>query len=638
MLNVMRDNLRHLKPILWVVAISLVAYLGAYFSCGQEPGGADAPWAARVDGTPISRNAFLSTARQRDQSYRELFGAQYEQFKPQLQIGRQSIEFLINRRIILLEAEKLGIGATDAEIQRRILEEPSLQGPDGQFIGKDQYVRAVERSWTGGVAAFEQYLADGIVVDKWMKMVASPARVDDEELLRIYRSRSDRTEIDFAVVAAADQEIATDISDDDLRAWYDSNAEDFRRPEGRGVPFAVVSRQDQLGTVEVTDEEIRAYYEEHRSEYSRPEQRRASHILLRVQPGATAEDEAAIRQKAEEIRGRIEAGESFEELANTFSEDELSGQRGGDLEFFPRGAMVPEFEQAAFDTPVDQLAPLTRTSFGFHIIKVTGARPAGTVPLEEMREDLREELRQRRADEEAASLAQQLVENAGSAGGLVAAARAMGFEAQERVVRRGETIEGLDAPGTLVNGLFQLEIGELSEPKSVRQGWAVLGVTEEVPSSIAPLDEVRAKVTTALLNERGAEAARAAAARALERHTGLEETARALGLEVEPSGPMTSDRVLLGTGGTSPELREALFGPDSAVGKVGVARVPSGAVVFEITQREVFDPTKFEESKETLREELLDQRRATIVEAALEGLRQGYRIEINDEIVSRLDA
>ena len=156
MLNVMRDNLRHLKPILWIVAASLVLYLGSFFSCGDEPAGADGPWAALVNGAPISRNAFIATARQRDQSYREMFGAQYEQFKPQLQIGRQSIEFLINRRIILNEAETLGIGATAAEIQQRILEEPSLRGPDGQFVGRDQYVRVLERSWDGGVAGFEQ--------------------------------------------------------------------------------------------------------------------------------------------------------------------------------------------------------------------------------------------------------------------------------------------------------------------------------------------------------------------------------------------------------------------------------------------------------------------------------------------------
>jgi len=637
MLNVMRDNLRHLKPILWIVAISMVAYLGAYYSCGDEPAGADGPWAARVNGAPISLSALRATVNQREQSYRELFGAQYEQFKPQLQIGRQSIEFLINRRIIVSEAETLGIGATPTEIQQRILEEPSLRGPDGQFVGRDQYVRVLERSWNGGVAGFEQYLADSIVVDKWTNMVASPARVDDQEILEAYRSRTDRTEVDYAVIASADQDVDAEVAEDQLREWYDSHRDEYRRPEGRGIGFAVVSRQDQLATTEITDDDIRAYYDEHRSEFSRQEQRRASHILIRVQSGASPEDEEATRQKAEEIRGRIESGESFEELAGTFSEDELSGQRGGDLDFFPRGAMVPEFEQAVFGTPVGQLAPLTRTSFGFHIIKVTGERPAGTVPLDEMREDLREELRQRRADETAASLARQLAEQARSAGGLTAAAQAMGLEVQERIVRRGEPIEGLDAPQSLSDGLFELEIEGLTEPASVRQGWVVLGVTEEVPSSIAPLEEIRPAVATAVLNERASAAAEAAAAEALERLGKLDAAARALGIEIQESGTVTSDRVLTGTGGMSPELREALFGAGAAEGTVDVVPVPAGAVIFEITKRELFDPAKFEESKENLRQELLNQRQAAMVESALNGLRESYEIEINDEIMSRID-
>ena len=262
MLNVMRDNLRHLKPILWIVAISMVAYLGAYYSCGDEPAGADGPWAARVNGALISLSALRTTVNQREQSYRELFGAQYEQFKPQLQIGRQSIEFLITRRIILSEAETLGIGATPTEIQQRILEEPSLRGPDGQFVGRDQYVRVLERSWNGGVAGFEQYLADSIVVDKWTNMVASPARVDDQEILEAYRSRTDRTEVDYAVIASADQDVDAEVAEDQLREWYDSHRDEYRRPEGRGIGFAVVSRQDQLATTEITDDDIDALLSE----------------------------------------------------------------------------------------------------------------------------------------------------------------------------------------------------------------------------------------------------------------------------------------------------------------------------------------------------------------------------------------
>ena len=175
MLNVMRDNLRHLKPILWIVAASLVAYLGAYFSCDVgSPAGVNAPWAARVDGIEISRQDFQRAALRQNQFYRDTFGAQYDQFRSQFPVGPQSIRYLIDRQIILLEAEKLGIGASDAEIQQSILSDPSLIGPDGKFIGTDRYVRIVDNRWSGGVAAYERYVVDQIRFDKWRFTVASP--------------------------------------------------------------------------------------------------------------------------------------------------------------------------------------------------------------------------------------------------------------------------------------------------------------------------------------------------------------------------------------------------------------------------------------------------------------------------------
>jgi hypothetical protein len=88
----------------------------------------------------------------------------------------------------------------------------------------------------------------------------------------------------------------------------------------------------------------------------------------------------------------------------------------------------------------------------------------------------------------------------------------------------------------------------------------------------------------------------------------------------------------------SPELRDALFGPESGIGGRGVALVPAGAVIYEITAREVFDPQQFEQQKTQLREEVLEQRRAEVVESALTQLRQSYEVEINNEIVNRVDA
>jgi len=638
MLNVMRDNLRHLKPILWIVAISMVAYLGAYFSCGDGPVTGGEPWAARVSGTEIPRSTFLETARRQDQFYRQTFGAQYDQFRSQFRIGQQTIRGLVDRQIMLLEAEKLGMGASKAEIEKVVLQDPSLQGPDGKFIGTERYVQIVNRMWQGGVPAYERYVAESIVLEKWRNTVSSSARVSDDELLQVYRSRSDRTAIDYAVVASSDQDVDAEIDGATARAWYESHRDDYRRPDGLKLRFVTVSRQDRLSGVQVTDEEIQDYYDSHEAEFTRPAERRAGHILVKVPSDAPPESDAAGRARAEEARRRVEAGESFEDVAREVSEDELSAQRGGDLDFFPRGAMVPAFESAVFETAVGTLAPVTRTPYGYHVIKVTAERPAGVTPFAEVRDELRERLKRERADDAAEALAREIRAAAASAADLGAAAGASSLEVVEAIVRRGGAITGIDAPQGFVEQLFDLEIGAVAEPAAVRQGWAVVGVVEQVPASIAPFEEVESTVKTAALADRGSRAAERAARTALERHGSVEKAAKALGLEVQESGSLTPAQPPARTGGTSPELRDALFGAGAVVGATGVARVPAGAVMFEITTREVFDPAEFESSKATLRTEILDQRRAELVEAAMAQLRQGYEVEINEPVVNGVDA
>ena len=169
MLNVMRENLRHLKWILVVVAISLTLYLGAFFSGDSRR--ATGNWAARVGGEEVSIQAFLWQAEQIDQNYRQLLGDQYEQLKPSLALGSRSIETLIVEEMIRQESERLGFSASEEEIRDAIVNDPSLQDADGNFIGGDRLKQYLQRRYPGGAAAFESDLARRIMRAKWESMV-----------------------------------------------------------------------------------------------------------------------------------------------------------------------------------------------------------------------------------------------------------------------------------------------------------------------------------------------------------------------------------------------------------------------------------------------------------------------------------
>lgn len=132
--------------------------------------------------------------------------------------------------------------------------------------------------------------------------------------------------------------------------------------------------------IQVTDEDIKTYYEENKESFATPEQVRASHILVDT------------KEEAEEILAQLKAGADFAELAKEKSKDPGSAVNGGDLDYFGKGQMMPEFEEAAFNTPVGELSDIVQTSYGFHIIKVTDKKPAQTPTLEEKKEEIRETL------------------------------------------------------------------------------------------------------------------------------------------------------------------------------------------------------------------------------------------------------
>ncbi len=156
----------------------------------------------------------------------------------------------------------------------------------------------------------------------------------------------------------------------------------------------VMRLRDQVIDVDtvVTDEDLEAYYEEHRP----GEQVRARHVLLLRPDNASPAEVDAVRRQIVEIRDRAQAGNAatFAELARTYSDDEGSAQRGGDLDWFPRGMMVPEFENVAFSLEPGEVSDVVETAFGFHVIRVEDRM----VPdLDEIWEELRYQIQMERS-------------------------------------------------------------------------------------------------------------------------------------------------------------------------------------------------------------------------------------------------
>lgn len=637
MLNVLRESFKntpYLKWILMLVGASLILYLGSYFVSGSGPSQAD--WVARVNGVEIGQREFRDTARRIDQNYRQLFGSNYERFRDSLQITQQALGTVIDKELIRQDAERMGLETSAAELAEQIRNYPSFQDADGQFIGTQRYKQLVDQTFGGGHLAFERTLADEALADKWAKLVTQPVSVSDDELERIFRKRTEKTGIEYLLLASTAQDVPGELADDELRRWYDEHLDEYRRGEGRRIRYVLIDRTAQQELVEVTVEAVREYLEANASLYAHPEQRRARSILLRLEAGISEEDRAAVRSVAETLLVRLREGEDFATLARSTSQDPETAELGGDLGFFGRGDTFQALEQAVFDTPVGALAPIVETPQGLNIVEVTDSRESGTAPFEEVEEPIRRLLELRAADERVVTESDRLRELMATADGMDGVADLEGLIVETRFVAQGQGLPELGASAEFATTVAALDPGTLSVPLRVSPGMALVAVDEIVPEGPAPLEEIRNDVVEDVLTARAGRAAMDAAVRAHEQFTNPGGAAAALGMEVAESGDLGPGQPIPGIGGTSPELNEALFGDATRIGDTGVVPVPAGALIYQISSRSPFDPQRFDAEKATLRDETLADRRTRYRQSLVDQLRVQQRVEVNNAWLNML--
>ncbi|MBN1361035.1 MAG: peptidylprolyl isomerase [Sedimentisphaerales bacterium] len=204
-----------------------------------------------------------------------------------------------------------------------------------------------------------------------------------------------------AGVVVSDEEVATEIERWCAAQNPPITVEQFKQTvESQGGGFDRVREQFRegmalekfmeaklAGRTDVNDTEARAFYQERVADFNQPEMVRVSHILLGHSDGADPNSDPN-KARAQDLLEQIRQGADFAELAKAHSTDPASAPRGGDLDFFPRGEMVPPFEHVAFALEPNEVSDVVETQYGYHIIKATGHKDARTVPFDEIEANL----------------------------------------------------------------------------------------------------------------------------------------------------------------------------------------------------------------------------------------------------------
>jgi peptidyl-prolyl cis-trans isomerase D len=347
----------------WLVT-ALVAAVGAVFvlffgpwDFSQTAGSSEAP--VIVDGRQFDRDDVARVRDTLERQYRDALGDQYEKMADNLQIEDRAVRQIVDRAILADEARRMGLAASEGEVDRLIRSYFSeLRDAEGR-IDEERARANVVYEW-GSVRRFREAVRTDILLRKFGRVLLGTAGVSRSEALEALRYREEQVRIAFVSLDPENPPAELDIEPGDVEEFARNN----------------YSR-------------ISVYYDENVARYLLPERIRLRHILVRVEPG---EDEEAARERAEAIHARIAAGEDMAAVAREVSDDEGSRELGGDLGLLTLGEVSMTLRRAVEGLEDRELAPVVRGDQGFHIVRREERQPASTRPLEEVTPEIAEEL------------------------------------------------------------------------------------------------------------------------------------------------------------------------------------------------------------------------------------------------------
>jgi peptidyl-prolyl cis-trans isomerase D len=630
---------RHRNWLKWSLGLVCLAFVIFYIpdflrSTGADAAGSDT--VAVVQGDQIRADEFRRTYQAQLQSYRAAYGGNMnEGLLKQLGIDQQILQQMVDERAALAEADRLGVKISDQEVAQRIYSIPAFQ-ENGTFIGQQRYQQLLASQRPPlTTAEFEDNVRRSLAVDKLRQSLTEWVSVSDKELEQEYRRRNDKVKL--AVVAFNADRYRPDVtaSDADVSAYFNAHTADFKIPEKRKVRYVLIDVDALRAKVNVPPADVERAYNENIEQYTTPEQVRASHILLKTE----GKDDAAVKAKAEDVLKQAKApGADFAALAKKYSEDEANAKNGGDLDFFGKGRMVPEFDRVAFSMEPGQVSDLVKTEYGYHIIKLTDKKPGGTKKLDEVRQQLIEQLAFDRAQTQAAALAETLEKQVKKPADLDTVAKAQGLTVQETgLFGRDEPIFGVGSAPEMTARAFSMNPGEVSGALRTGRGFAFETVTEKKDGYVPKLDEVKDKVREEVVKQKAKEMAKTQAealAAKLKTAPDFEKAAKAANVDVKTTELLTRDSPLPEIG-SAPDVIDAAFKlPEGAVSDP--VSTDAGAAVFKVVEKHESSPQDLTANKESFREELLNDRKNRFFSSYMQKAKQKMKISVNREALKRV--
>jgi peptidyl-prolyl cis-trans isomerase D len=619
MLDVLRRNAGSwaIKIILGFIAVTFIWWgVGTYSERGRDV-------AATVGDRNISMGELSEAAAGLEKAYRDVYGSSYTpEMAKALNFRKQALDTLIQRTILLSEAKKLGLTATDTEVQREIAANAAFQA-NGQF-SEERYrgLLAYNRIST---ADYEASKRQEITLKKMEGLLSAGARVPESEARELFDLTSRQVRL---LVVAADPEKAKAVpapTEGEISARYAQTKESFRAPARVKLLLARFEPGFFARDTSPTEEEIRAFHEGNADKFRTEEQRLVSQIFL---PYAK-KDKDAVMKKAGELAAEAGKGKAeFEKSAK-----KVSRGRSGET-WMRRSEARPEVVDALFSSPVDSLAGPIDVEGGFLLLRVNRIKFPESLPLSQVKERVVALLKREKGKDLAVIKAYEAHTKASASKDLKAACAPYGITP----VETGWTGEGKGeaVPSAVAQEALLLPVKEIGPVKTIGDGHYLFQVVAKEESRIPALNQVRERIAAALVKEKRRTAARAELSKVLagaSTAADLEKNARRAGLSAKTTGfflPL-SDPVPEGIPASGDIRKDMLSLSGKAPVYPKVIDAPGKFLALALAGEQRADDKEWASRKAAFLQGMAEQKRSRVIEAFLSERRAKVKVEINPE-------
>ncbi|MET3495925.1 peptidyl-prolyl cis-trans isomerase [Variovorax boronicumulans] len=507
----MFDFFRKYNKIVMIFLFLLIIPSFVLFGVERYQGSGNEEKVARVDGLDITKPEWDAQHRIETDRIRQQSPNVDATMLESDALRYATLERMVRDRVLAAAAAKTNMTVSEDRLARLFAQDQGLatfRTPDGKF-DRETFMRVTGRT----PEQYEASVRADVVTQQVLLGISGTALTPPALVAATVNAFYDRREIQVARFAPESFAPKVTVSDADIETYYKDHTSQFQAPEQASIEYLVLDLDAAKKNVVVNEADLKAYYEANHARFGTKEERRASHILITAPTSMPAADREKAKAKAEQLLAEVKkAPGSFADVARKNSQDPGSAEKGGDLDFVTRGAMVKPFEDAMFALKKGEISGIVETEFGYHIIEVTDIKPAVVPPFEQVRATIESDFRAQQATQEFAKAAEIFKDTVYQQPDSLKPAA----DKLKLTIHTANNVARTPAPGATGalasrNFLSALYEGDALERKqntdTIEVGSSQLAagrVTQYTPAHPVPLAEVKDKIRAQLVTERAA--------------------------------------------------------------------------------------------------------------------------------------